>query len=111
MCQPVRVTRGTFIGQGGQGTFVSLATESIEEAKQDFCWMYTRIIAFKKDTAELANGFMIFNKDGTPLEGKPKCVLLSDVENEMGNNLTLYGHSITRGGVRVTITPSPTPVV
>ena len=53
---------------------------------------------------------MIFNKDGT-LEGKPKCVLLSDVEKEIGNNLTLYAHAITRGGAKVTITPSPTPVV
>ena len=54
---------------------------------------------------------MIFNKAGTPLEGKQKCVLLSDVEKEIGNNLTLYAHAITRGGNKVTITPSPTPVV
>ena len=67
-------------------------------------------LGFKKDTAELANGFIIFNKDGTP-EVKPKCVLLSDVEKEIGNNLTLYAHAITRGGAKVTITPSPTPVV
>ena len=53
---------------------------------------------------------MILNKDAT-LEGKPKCVLLSDVEKEIGNNLTLYAHAITRGGAKVTITPSPTPVV
>ena len=48
---------------------------------------------------------MIFNKDGT-LEGKPKCVVLSVVEKECYNNLT-----ITRGGNNVTITPSQTPVV
>ena len=54
---------------------------------------------------------MIFNKAGGPLEGKPKCVLLSDVEKEIGNNLTVYAHAITRGGAKVTITPSPTPVV
>ena len=67
-------------------------------------------LGLKKDTAELANGFIIFNKDGT-LEGKPKCVLLSDVEKEFGNKLTLYAHAITRGAANVTITPSPTPVV
>ena len=33
------------------------------------------------------------------------------MENEIDNNLTLYAHAITRGGARVTITPSPTPVV
>ena len=53
---------------------------------------------------------MIFNKDGT-LEGKPKCVLLSDVEKDTCTSLTLYAHAITRGGAKVTITPSPTPVV
>ena len=53
---------------------------------------------------------MIFNKTNTPLEGKPKCVLLSEVEKEIGNSLTLYGHSITRGGTKVSITPSPSPV-
>ena len=54
---------------------------------------------------------MIFNKTGTPLEGHPKLVLLHEVEGELGNNLTLYGHAITRGGSKVSITPSPTPVV
>ena len=103
---------GTFLGQGGQGSFTSLVTSSVEEPKASFAWKYTRITAFKKDTAEQANGFMIFNKDGvTPLQGKPKCVLLSDVEAEVGNSLTLYGHSITRGGNKVTVTPSPTTVV
>ena len=92
------VPAGTFIGQGGQGRFVSLATQSIEEDKKDFSWRCTRLTGFKKDNAELANGFMIFNKAGTPLEDKPKCVLLSDVENEIGNNLTLYAHAITRWG-------------
>ena len=38
-------------------------------------------------------------------------VCLSDIETVMGNNLTLYGHAITRGGTRVTITPSHSPVV
>ena len=110
--QPVNVPAGTFLGQGGQGSFTSLVTSSVEEVKVPFAWKYTRISAFKKDTAEQANGFVIFNKDGvTPLQGKPKCVLLSDVEAEVGNNLTLYGHSITRGGNKVTITPSPTTVV
>ena len=55
---------------------------------------------------------MIFNKAGTPLPlGKQKMVTLSDIESEMGNNLTVYGHAITRGGTKVAITPSPSPVV
>ena len=37
--------------------------------------------------------------------------MLSDIEAEIGNNVTMYGHAITRGGTKVTITPSPSPVV
>ena len=90
---------------------MSLTVQSIEEDKTDFAWRYTRITGFKTDNAERANGFMILNKTGTPLEGHPKLVLLHEVEGELGNNLTLYGHAITRGGSKVSITPSPTPVV
>ena len=40
------VPAGTFIGQGGQGRFVSLVTQSIEDSKQDFSWRYTRLTGF-----------------------------------------------------------------
>ena len=40
------VPAGTFIGQGGQGRFVSLVTQSIEESQQDFYWTYTRLTGF-----------------------------------------------------------------
>ena len=53
---------------------------------------------------------MIFNRDGT-LDCKPTCVLLSEVENEFGNDVALHAHSITCGGSKATITPSSTPVV
>ena len=42
------VPAGTLIGQGGQGRFVSLVTESIEEDKKDFSWRYTRLTGFKR---------------------------------------------------------------
>ena len=100
----------SFLGQGGQGSFVSLVNSPVEDAKRPFTWMYTRLTGYKRDNAELANGFMIFNKNGVPLEGKPKLVCLADIEKEMGNNVTMYGHAITRGGARVTITPSPSAV-
>ena len=53
---------------------------------------------------------MILNKNGVPLEGKPKLVCLADIEKEIGKHVTIYSHAITRGGVKVTITPSPTAV-
>ena len=33
------------------------------------------------------------------------------MEKEIGNNVSLYAHAITRGGTKVTITPSLAPVV
>ena len=79
-----------FAAFGGPGGFVSLVKESLPAEKVPFSWRYTRIMAYKKDTADLANGYMIFNKAGTPLPlAKQKLVCLSDIESEMGNNLTL----------------------
>ena len=42
------VPAGTFIGQGGQGKFMSLVTQSIEGSKHDFSWRYARLTGFKK---------------------------------------------------------------
>ena len=65
------------------------------------------------DTAEIANGYIIYYGTVVPASGgkiTPQC--LSDIEKALGNNVTLYGHAITRGGKRkVTITPAATPVV
>ena len=72
--------------------------------------MHTRLTGYKKDNAALDNGFMIFNKNGVPLEGKHNLVCLADIEKEIGNNVTFDGHAITRGGVKATITPSPSAV-
>ena len=74
--------------------------------------MFTRLTNFLKDNAELANGYMVLNKGSTPLQGQPKCVTLSQVEAELGNNLSVYAHAITRNGTtKVQLTPSATPVV
>ena len=111
----VSLPAGTCLGRGGPGNFVSMAKDSkdtVPEEKLPFCWRFTRLTGYTKDNAQLANGYMIFNRAGTPLQlGEQKMVCLSDIEKIIGNNLTLYGHSITRGGTKVTITPSTSPVV
>ena len=35
---------------------------------------------------------------------------LSDIEKEIGENVQIWGHIVTRGGKRVTITPSSSPL-
>ena len=110
--KPVSLPAGTLLGRGGPGGFVSLVRDKVPDEKLAFSWRFTRLTGFKKDNAELANGYMIFNKAGTPLPlGKQKLMCLSDIETDLGNSVTVYGHAITRGGTKVTITPSPSPVV
>jgi hypothetical protein len=109
----VALPGGAFLGQGGPGSFVNLVQNALPEAQVSFAWRYTRFTGYKKDNAELANGYMILNKAGSPLPGniKPKLVYLSEIEAELGNSVTLYGHAVTRGGAKkVTITPSKSPV-
>ena len=77
---------------------MSLVSEKLEDDKDKFAWRFTRLTGYKKAIADLANGYMMFNKEGTPIEGKPKLSLLPDIEKELGHELMLYGHSITRGG-------------
>ena len=111
MNKQINVAAGTIVGKGGTGTFVSLVSTALPDDKLQYCWRYTRFAAYKKDNAELANGYMVFNKTGQSLTGKPKFMLLAEIEADIGNNVTVYGHAITRGGTKVTITPSPSPVV
>ena len=111
MNKHINVAAGTIVGKGGTGTFVSLVSTALPDDKLQYCWRYTRFAAYKKDNAELANGYMVFNKTGQSLTGKPKFMLLAEIEADIGNNVTVYGHAITRGGTKVTITPSPSPVV
>ena len=70
----------------------------------------------KRDTAEIANGFLIYNGSAgyvVPASGgkiTPQC--LSDIENTLGNHMSLYGHAITRGGkTKGHDSPAATPVV
>ena len=101
----------SYLGKGGPGAFLNPATTQLEASKVPYGWRFTRYTQHKKDVSEHANGYFVFNKDGGAVGGKPKLQAVADIEKELGNNLTLYGHSITRGGNKVTITPAPSPVV
>ena len=98
MNKQCHVVAGTIVGKGGTGTFVSLVNTALPDGMLQYCWRYTRFAAYKKDNAELANGYMVFNKTGQPLTGKPKFMLLAEIEADIGNNVTVYGHAITHQG-------------
>ena len=91
---------GTYLGQGGPGSFMNLVSDVVDLAKVEFSWRFTRLTGYQKDNAQLANGYMVLNTDGKPLSQqiKPKLSCLSDIETELGNNVTVWGHAVTRGG-------------
>ena len=88
-------------------------SDALPEVKKAFAWRFTRITSHERDSAELANGYLIYHGSGVPASGaKITPQALYDIEKTLGNNVTLYGHAITRGGkTKVTITPAATPVV
>ena len=88
-------------------------SDALPEVKKACAWRFTRITSHKRDSAELANGYLIYHGSGVPASGaKITPQALYDIEKTLGNNVTLYGHAITRGGkTKVTITPAATPVV
>ena len=106
---------GFYVGRGGPGTFETLAgSTGLDEGRKAFWWRWSRITAHKRDSAELANGAMVFLQDSEPSEGKPQLSTLDAIEKVLGNNVSLYGHSITRNGndrSKVNVNPSATAVV
>jgi hypothetical protein len=113
----VSLPSGTFFGHGGPGTFISLVQQALEPSKEKCAWRWTRISTHKRDSPELG-GAMIFQRgtSGEPDGTVPILSTLDAIEKELGNNVTLYAHSITRGSTpftatKVTVVPAVTPVV
>ena len=63
---------GTYLGQGGPGSFVNLVSSVVELAKFAFSWRFTRLTGHHMDNAQLANGYMVLNKDGAPRSQQSK---------------------------------------
>ena len=102
---------GTYLGRGGHGSFISEVNETIRPEALPFSWRYTRITSHKRDTAETANGFLVFGPTALTSGKKPNLMCLGDIEKEQARTLNLYGHGVTRGGrTKVSITPAATPI-
>ena len=44
--QTLSLPVASFLGQGGQGSFQSLVSTPVEDAKKPFTWMYTRLTGY-----------------------------------------------------------------
>ena len=103
---------GMYLGEGGPGAFISVATNALAEEQKPYAWRWTRITSHKRDSAEIGNAFMSYIADvrATSLaDGKPKLHTMEDIEMEVGSHVSLYGHAVTRGAGA--ITPASAPVV
>jgi len=100
--QTVVVPTGTYLGQAGPGVFISVVANPLTEVQKPFAWRWTRITSHKRDSADAANGYVILVKDITDAadgaDVRPKLLTIDEIEKEAGTNISLYGHSITRGG-------------
>ena len=105
-----------YLGEVGPGAFKSIATDPLTPEQQPYAWRFTRHTSHKRDSSEVGNAYMSYFPDPTapPADGgKPKLFTMEDIEKEVGSQLGLYGHNVTRGAgkTKVTLTPSPAPVV
>ncbi len=112
----ISIPAGTFLGRGGIGRFVSLSSEMLTPEESQHAWLFTRIKDHKKDQPTKGNGALVFQKpdgQGQPLAaaGPPKIVTLEEVEQEVGANVQLYAHSITRSTTKVIVAPGGVAVV
>ena len=111
----IKVQSSTFVGRAGPGNFHGV--QDLPPAQADYAWMFTRLSEYKKDTAKLASGNVVWA--GTNAETRnaaPKMVTCETVEAELGAAaiganmcLKIYGHSTTKTAKTVKIVPSDKP--
>ena len=94
---------GTYMGKGGAGEFKQVGV--VSENEKPKAWRYTRLTEYKKDTHKLASGSVVLGPLG---DGHaPEMKTCAQVEQTLGGeaNITIYGHCISRGTKRVSISP------
>ena len=97
------IVAGTYMGKGGAGEFKQVGV--VSENEKPKAWMYTRLFEYKKDTHKLASGSVVLGPLGDGQ--KPELKTCAQVEETVGGepNITIYGHCISRGTKRVSISP------
>ena len=95
------------MGKGGAGQFKP--ADSLSPAEAAKSWRYTRLNEHQKDTPKHASGGIVLGP--VPPEEDQwqqiKISTLRQIEEAVGGepNLTIYGHSITRGSKKTTVMP------
>ena len=67
----VSLSPGTYLGEGGAGTFISVATNPLMEDQKPYAWRFTRVTSHKRDSAVTGNALMAYIPDATapPADG------------------------------------------
>ena len=110
---PVKMPGGTFIGQGGEGSYVDVS--QVPEKNVPGVWLFNRLCDFKRDIKDKASGGIVFlaSESSQVDVADVKIDLLETASAKVDHNteFTIYAHKILRAGNRTSITPAVNPIV
>ena len=108
---PFKLPAGTFLGQGGEGSFEDVSQETQENVPG--VWMFNRLTEFKRDGKEKASGGIVIMDSESDLVdlAKVKIDLLEVALAKVNHNaeFTVYAHKVVRTST-TRITPSANPI-
>ena len=111
----IKVKGGAFVGRAGAGAFYS--AQEAPPAQAAYTWTYTRLTEFKKDTARLASGSVVWS-EGPEATAPPTMKTLAQCESALGEAalgatkcIKIYGHATTKTTKTVKVVPCDKPII
>jgi len=113
----IKVRSGTFVGRAGDGCFHSV--QEAPPAQAAYTWTFTRLTEFKRDTAKLASGSVVWSANRSEAESNiPTMMTLESCETALGEAalgatkcVKIYGHSTTKTTKTVKVVPCDKPCI
>ena len=113
----IKVRGGVFVGRAGDGNFYS--QQEAPPAQAAYTWTFTRLTEYKKDTAKLASGSVVWSvKSSEAGSSTPTMMTLDKCETALGEAalgatkcIKIYGHATTKTAKTVKVVPSDKPCI
>ena len=118
----IKVKGGTFVGRAGDGSFYPV--QEAPPAQAAYTWTYTRLTEYKKDTAKLASGSVVWSEkgpsvgDSSAVGSTPTMMTLESIEKVLGEAalgatkcIKVYGHATTKTSKTVKVLPCDKPCI
>ena len=111
----IKVKAGAFVGRAGPGAFYGV--QEAPPAQAAYTWTYTRLTEFKKDTARLASGSVVWS-ESPGATAPPTMKTLAECEAALGEAalgatkcIKIYGHATTKTTKTVKVVPCDKPKI